>query len=112
MLFGQGLQSPQYKLARVDEPSVWSRSVASAAHHVGTARMADHPSRGVVDANLRVFGMDNLFICDGSVFPTAGSTNPSLTITALGLRLGEHLGARERAVTLQPVASLADHSTS
>jgi choline dehydrogenase-like flavoprotein len=48
-------------------------------------------SRGVVDANLRVFGRSNLFVCDGAVFPTAGGTNPTFTIGALGLRLGEHL---------------------
>jgi choline dehydrogenase-like flavoprotein len=91
LLFGQGLTSDQYRLARVDEPPVWARTVTSAAHHLGTARMADHPTRGVVDRHLKVFGTRNLFVCDGSVFPTAGSINPSLTIAALGLRLGEHL---------------------
>jgi choline dehydrogenase-like flavoprotein len=94
LLFGEGLRSSQYELARVDEPSLWDRHVASAAHHVGTARMSDHPTRGVVDRNLQVFGMKNLYVGDGSVFPTAGNANPSLTITALGLRLGEHLLAR------------------
>ena len=53
--------------------------------------MAERPECGVVDKNLRVFGTDNLFICDGSVFPTAGSANPTLTITALAVRLGAHL---------------------
>jgi choline dehydrogenase-like flavoprotein len=75
----------------MDEPSIWERTVASAAHHLGTVRMADSPERGVVDANLRVFGIDNLYVCDASVFATAGSVNPSLTITALALRLAAHL---------------------
>jgi choline dehydrogenase-like flavoprotein len=90
-LFQFGLRSPQYSLARMDEPSIWERTVASAAHHLGTVRMADSPERGVVDANLRVFGIDNLYVCDASVFATAGSVNPSLTITALALRLAAHL---------------------
>jgi choline dehydrogenase-like flavoprotein len=91
LLFGMGLRSPRYALARLDSLSVWRRTLVSAFHHLGTARMADCPSRGVVDAQLQVFGMRNLFVCDGSVFPTAGGVNPSLTIVALALRLGEHL---------------------
>ena len=45
----------------------------------------------MVDRNLKVFGTANLFVGDGSVFTTAGAVNPSLTIVALGLRLGAHL---------------------
>jgi choline dehydrogenase-like flavoprotein len=95
VLFEEGLQSGQHTLARVDDPSIWDRTLASAAHHLGTARMASSPRDGVVDENLKVFGMANLFVCDGSVFATAGSVNPSLTITALGIRLAEHLVARQ-----------------
>jgi choline dehydrogenase-like flavoprotein len=104
LVLGQGLKSGQYSLARVDEPTVWRNAVASAAHHLGTARMAENATQGVVDSDLRVFGMDNLFICDGSVFPTAGSANPSLTITALGLRLAAHLNHRRAPVVLQTAA--------
>jgi choline dehydrogenase-like flavoprotein len=81
----------------VDDPSIWERTLASAAHHLGTARMASSPTDGVVDANLQVFGMSNLYVCDGSVFATAGSVNPSLTITALGIRLAEYLVTRRAA---------------
>ncbi len=91
LLFARGLRSQQYRLARIDALPVWHRTLTSAAHHLGTARMADFPRHGVVDRHLQVFGMANLFICDGSVFPTAGSANPGLTITALGCRLAEHL---------------------
>lgn len=76
---------------RLDAIEEWPHVLSSAAHHLGTARMAATPKRGVVDGDLRVFGQPNLFICDGSVFPTAGGTNPSLTISALALRLGEKL---------------------
>jgi hypothetical protein len=63
----------------------------SGAHHLGTTRMASNPKTGVVDADGRVFGVDNLFVCGGSVFATGGHANPTLTIVALALRLSEHL---------------------
>lgn len=61
-------------------------------HHLGGTRMSATPATGVVDRNLRVHGVDNLFICGGSVFPTGGHANPTLTIVALALRLAARLG--------------------
>lgn len=60
-------------------------------HHMGTTRMATDPRLGVVDADCRVHGVANLFIAGSSVFPTSGWANPTLTILALSLRLGDHL---------------------
>ena len=60
-------------------------------HHIGTTRMAASPSDGVVDSNCRVHGTANLYVAGSSVFPTAGNANPTLTIVALALRLGDHL---------------------
>jgi choline dehydrogenase-like flavoprotein len=60
-------------------------------HQAGTCRMADSPTRGVVDTNQRVFGHDNLFVCDASVHVTNGGFNPALTIFALAFRLGTYL---------------------
>ena len=60
-------------------------------HHLGTTRMHHDPARGVVDVNCRVHEMTNLYIAGGSVFPTGGYANPSLTIVALSLRLADHL---------------------
>jgi choline dehydrogenase-like flavoprotein len=79
---------------RADPLTRWEESAASAAHHLGTARMASTQQNGVVDRDLKMFGFDNVWICDGSVFPTAGSVNPSMTICALGHRLGAHLNRR------------------
>jgi len=62
-------------------------------HHLGTTRMAAAPARGVVDADCRVFGVDNLYVAGSSVFPTAGWANPTLTLLALALRLGDHVAA-------------------
>lgn len=58
----------------------------SAGHHSGACRMAMNDSEGVVDGNLRVFGVDNLFIADGSVLAYQGHANTGLTIAALALK--------------------------
>ena len=63
----------------------------SAAHHIGTTRMSEDPRRGVVDRNSRVHGVDNLFVAGSSVFPTGGHANPTFTLLAQTLRLGDHL---------------------
>jgi choline dehydrogenase-like flavoprotein len=56
--------------------------------------MSTDPKAGVVDANCRVHGVENLFVASSSVFPTSGYANPTLTILALALRLADHLKAR------------------
>ncbi len=60
-------------------------------HHMGTTRMAEDPKKGVVDANCKVHGIDNLFIASSSCFPTGGGVNPTMTIVALTLRLTDHI---------------------
>jgi len=72
----------------------WPAEVAGGFHHMGTTRMASDPKHGVVDADCLVHGMDNLYIAGSSVFATAGSANPTLTIVALALRLADTLQAR------------------
>jgi choline dehydrogenase-like flavoprotein len=66
-----------------------------ADHAASTCRMSHDPSHGVVDKSLRVHGMDNLFVCSNAVFPSIGAINPTLTLTALALRLGDHLNGAE-----------------
>lgn len=65
-----------------------------APHHMGSCRMHDDPTEGVVDRNCRVHGTDNLYLAGSSVFPTSGGRQPTLTIAALAIRLGEHLISR------------------
>lgn len=67
------------------------RDVAGGWHHMGTTRMSDDPKRGVVDPDCRVHGLSNLFVAGSSVFPTAGSGTPTLTLVALALRLADTL---------------------
>ncbi|WP_370675193.1 FAD-dependent oxidoreductase [Pleomorphomonas sp. PLEO] len=65
-------------------------------HQIGTARMASRPEDGVVDENLRCFGVDNLYVASSAVFPTSGQCNPTLSIAAFAVRLAEHLCDGER----------------
>lgn len=75
----------------VQDTDSWPGDLQGSRHHMGTTRMADSPRAGVVDANCRVHGLANLYIAGSSVFPGAGYANPTLTIIALALRLGDEL---------------------
>ncbi|MGE5506175.1 MAG: GMC oxidoreductase [Actinomycetota bacterium] len=80
----------------VDEAAILDGYKAAASHHIGTARMADDPARGVVDRHCRVHGIDNLYLASSAVFPTSSHANPTLTIVALAARLAAHLAQRVR----------------
>ncbi|MDQ4125001.1 MAG: GMC oxidoreductase [Actinomycetota bacterium] len=61
-------------------------ALGGVAHEVGTMRIG-----AVVDADLKVNGSDNLYVCDNSVFPVSPAANPTLTLVALADRLAGHL---------------------
>jgi choline dehydrogenase-like flavoprotein len=63
----------------------------SGHHMTSTCRMGKTPEQGVVDENLKVHGTDNLYVCSNAVFPTGSAVNPTLTLTAMSFRLGDHL---------------------
>ena len=67
------------------------------AHLIGGCRMAADERSGVVDANLKSFAVDNLYVVDGSVLPTQGAANPALTIMAVAARAADHLAGGNRA---------------
>jgi len=69
----------------------WLEGLDWANHHMGTTRMHDDATRGVVDANGLVHGMGNLFIGGSGLFPTYGASNPTMNLVALTLRLADHL---------------------
>ena len=62
-------------------------------HHSGTTRMSSSENSGVVDKNLLVYGVKNLHISGGSVFPTNSWMNPTFTIIALSFRLSDNLSS-------------------
>ncbi len=65
--------------------------VIASYHHMGGTRMSADPAEGVVDPDLKVHGVENLYVGGSSVFPSAGYANPTLTIVQLALRLADHL---------------------
>ncbi len=84
------------------DPSAWltsnkplnNQELYGTYHHIGTTRMSKDPRDGVVDEQLRTYGVDNLYMTGCSVFPTGGHANPTLTIVALAIRLSDHLRAQ------------------
>ena len=79
-------------------------NIPTTAHVLGGAVIGTDASSGVVDRNLRVFGYQNLMVCDASVMPANPGVNPALTITALA----EHAMAQiPTAACLQ--SPLANH---
>jgi len=69
----------------------WPSLITSSNHHMGGARMASDPKKGVVNADCRVHSTENLYVAGSAVFPTSGYANPTLTIVALALKLADHL---------------------
>ncbi len=85
-----GLPAPQ--LADwVRQGASFPADIMDVGHPTGTTRMAESPSRGVVDRDCMVFGVDGLYVSGSSVFPTAGHCNPTHMIVAMALRLAAHL---------------------
>jgi choline dehydrogenase-like flavoprotein len=68
----------------------------ASGHLLGTARMGDEPATSVVDGFGRAHDVPNLFVCDGSVFPTSSGVNPTATIAAIALRCAEHIAQYAR----------------
>jgi choline dehydrogenase-like flavoprotein len=77
-------------LAAIGARDIWAEE-DDTAHLNGTARMGDDPATSVVNADCRSWDIPNLWICDGSVFPTVGGVNPSLTIQAIAVRTSRRI---------------------
>jgi hypothetical protein len=63
----------------------------SLGHQVGTCKFGEDPETSVLDLNCRAHDVDNLYVVDGSFFVSSGAVNPTLTIIANALRVGDHL---------------------
>jgi choline dehydrogenase-like flavoprotein len=68
--------------------------LAGVAHQNGTIRFGNNPKASALDRNCRAHEVDNLYVVDGSFFPSSGAVNPALTIMANALRVGDHLIGR------------------
>lgn len=83
------------KILKEREARIWGEHIGFGYHHMGTTRMSEHYSDGVVDKNQKVFGTKNLYIAGSSVFPTGSHVPPTLTIVATTIRLANHLSNME-----------------
>lgn len=72
-------------------PEDWLANLDWANHHMGTTRMSADAKSGVVNANLKVHGIANLYVAGAAVFPRYGIAEPLVNILALTLRLADHL---------------------
>jgi cholesterol oxidase len=90
-------------------------NIPTTAHILGGAVIGSDASSGVVDRNGRLFGYENLIVCDGSIFPANPGVNPSMTILALAEHImttvpparptaqeSRHVQMAERVAALQP----------
>jgi choline dehydrogenase-like flavoprotein len=67
---------------------------AATAHQAGTARFGTDPAASVLDVHCKAHDLDNLYVADGSFMPSIGAVNPTLTIIANALRVGDHIAER------------------
>jgi choline dehydrogenase-like flavoprotein len=65
--------------------------IGGTAHQAGTIRFGRDPKTSALDLNCKAHDLDNLYVVDGSFFVSIGAVNPSLTIIANALRIGDHL---------------------
>jgi choline dehydrogenase-like flavoprotein len=68
--------------------------LAGVAHQNGTIRFGRDPESSALDPNCRAHEVDNLYVVDGSFFPSSAAVNPALTIMANALRVGDHIAGR------------------
>jgi choline dehydrogenase-like flavoprotein len=73
--------------------------LAGVAHQNGTVRFGRDPMTSALDPTCRAHEVENLYVVDGSFFPSSGAVNPALTIMANALRVGDHILERLRART-------------
>ena len=65
--------------------------LAGVAHQNGTVRFGRDSKTSALDTNCKAHEVDNLYVVDGSFFPSSGAVNPALTIMANALRVGDHI---------------------
>jgi choline dehydrogenase-like flavoprotein len=91
-LIAHALDYMRRALEVIDARGLW-KETDDTAHLNGTARMGFDSRTSVVNPDCRSWDIPNLWICDGSVFPTVGGVNPSLTIQAIACRTADRIKA-------------------
>lgn len=75
--------------------------LAGCAHQVGTCRFGTDPKQSVLDVHCKAHDLDNMYVVDGSFFPSSSSVNPGLTIIANALRVAHLLSGQESKLYAQ-----------
>jgi len=86
-----GMAEIEWKPGPQDDAKTWAQAGGDILHPMGGTRMGTSPENSVVDKELRVHGVDNLYVASCSVFPSGGSSNPTFTMMALACRLADLL---------------------
>ena len=86
--------------ALLDRKIYFSKNIPieGTAHQAGTARFGTDPATSVLDVDCKAHELDNLYVVDGSFFPSIGAVNPTLTIIANALRVADKIAARMSAI--------------
>jgi choline dehydrogenase-like flavoprotein len=84
-LMAQIIRQMGYKVGKQDT------GTQDGHHTSSTCRMGKDPTEGVVDADLKVFGTSNLYVCSNAAHATCAAVNPTLTLVAVTLKLTDHL---------------------
>jgi choline dehydrogenase-like flavoprotein len=79
--------------------------LAGVAHQNGTIRFGKDPRTSALDVSCKAHELDNLYVVDGSFFPSSAAVNPALTIMANALRVGDHLKERLGVSATEAVAA-------
>ncbi len=79
--------------------------LAGVAHQNGTIRFGHDPKTSALDVNCKAHEVDNLYVVDGSFFPSSAAVNPALTIMANALRVGDHLLGRLGSKTVSQASA-------
>lgn len=93
-LLRSGIGSIDYRQPEDKNVAAVLDQACHGTHQLGTARMGLNRKDGVVDRNLQVFDIPNLYVASTAVMPTSGQANPTLTGIALGVRLAKHLSTQ------------------
>ena len=72
------------------------------SHQCGTLRFGSDPKKSILDEYCRTHDLSNLFVVDGSFFPSSSAVNPALTIAAQALRVGDYIRGRLGIKTREP----------
>ena len=84
--------------------------LAGVAHQNGRIRFGHDPTSSALDVNCKAHDLDNLYVVDGSFFPSSAAVNPALTIIANALRVGDHILERMGATVVREAVEVSHAS--